>query len=125
MKRMNEAYNIIGVETDVMTASNHRLIQLLMDKCLQHIELSKMFIETKDVPSKSQSINKALDIIEYLRVCLNHNDERAKKLSSMLDGLYAYLQKNLLQANMNNDVSFLDEAKKILTTIKEGWDGIG
>lgn len=125
MKGLSEIYNEVETSTDVMGASSHKLIQLMMDKCLQHIEVSKNYIMVKDDYQKNLSIAKALDIVEYLRLCLNHNDPKAEKLASMLDALYAYLQKNLVQANMNNDIAFLDEAKKILSTIKEGWDGIG
>lgn len=124
MKNLGQAYNDVGIESDVMSASGHRLIQLMLDKCLQHIELSKMYILANDIPKKAQSLAKAQDITDYLRLCLNHEDERAKKLSGMLDALYVYLQQNLIQANIKNDVSSLDEAKKILSDIKEGWDGI-
>ncbi|VVC77092.1 Flagellar protein FliS [Aquicella siphonis] len=125
MKSSNDAYAEIETTTDVMTASSHRLIQLMIDKCLQHIELAKTHLLAGDIQKKCQSIAKALDIVEYLRICLNHNDERSKDLSSLLDALYAYLQKNLVQANIKNDIHCLDEAKKILGTLKEGWDGIG
>jgi flagellar protein FliS len=125
MKKLDEAYSEIGIATDVMSASGHRLIQLMLDKCLQHIEIAKSHILSKDYIRKGQSISKALDIVEYLRVCLNHSDEKAKKLAEMLDALYAYLQKNLVNANIKNDIQLLDDSKKVLANIKEGWDGIG
>lgn len=125
MSNANEAYSEIELSTDVLTASSHRLIQLMFEKCAQHIELSKTFILVNDIPKKCHSISKALDIIEYLRLCLNHQDEKASELSALLDSLYAYLQKNLVQANVNNDIQYLDEAKKILTELKTAWDGIG
>lgn len=124
MKNLGQAYSDIGIESDVMSASSHRLIQLMLDKCMQHIELSRTHILANDIPRKCQSIAKALDITEYLRLCLNHTDEKTKQLSAMLDSLYGYLQKNLVQANMKNDVQCLDEAKKVLSQVKEGWDGI-
>lgn len=124
MKNFGQAYSEIGIESDVMSASSHRLIQLLLDKCLQHIEVSKTYIMANDISSKSQSISKALAITEYLRLCLNHTDEEVKKLSELLDSLYSYMQKNLVQANMKNDVQCLEEAKKVIREVKEGWDGI-
>jgi|SRR5579883_702950 flagellar protein FliS len=125
MSNANDAYSEIEISTDVLTASSHRLIQLMFEKCAQHIELSKTYILVNDIPKKLHSISKAMDILEYLRMCLNHQDEKASELSSLLDSLYAYLQKNLVQANANNDIQCLDEAKKILTELKSGWDGIG
>jgi flagellar secretion chaperone FliS len=124
MKNLGQVYNNVGIESDVMSASGHRLIQLMLDKCMQHIELSKTYILSHDIPKKAQSLAKAQDITDYLRLCLNHEDEKARKLSELLEALYVYLQKNLVQANIKNDISSLNEAKKILSNIKEGWDGI-
>lgn len=124
MKNLGQAYSDIGIESDVMSASSHRLIQLMLDKCMQHIEVSKTHMLANDITRKRQTLSKAMDIVEYLRMCLNHNDEKAQQLSTLLNSLYTYLQKNLLQATMRNDVQSLEEAKKVLLQIKEGWDGI-
>lgn len=124
MINANKAYSDIEISTDVLTASSHRLIQLMLDKCAQHIELTKTYIMVNDISKKAHSISKALDIVEYLRLCLNHDDEKAKELSALLDSLYAYMQENLMQANVTNNIKFLDEAKKVLMEIKSGWDGI-
>lgn len=124
MNRLNQAYSEMELSSDVLSASSYRLIQLMLDKCLHHIELSKSCILSNDIPRKCISISKALDIAEYLRICLNHDDERTKELSRLLDSLYIYLQQNIVQANIHNDVQCLDEAKKILGEIKTGWDAI-
>lgn len=119
-----KAYSDIELSTDVMTASGHRLIQLLLDKCLQQIELARAFIVGKDIPKKAAAVGKALDILEYLRICLNQDDPKARDLSQLLDKIYLYAHTNLLQANMDNDLVHLDHAKMVLIDIKAGWDGI-
>jgi len=124
MSNANQAYREIEISTEVMTASGHRLIQIMLERCLQNIEFAKSYIQNKEVNSKSQAILKSLDIVEYLRLCLNHTDEKAKELSALLDSLYAYLQNNLRQANMTNDPEYLEKAKAVLVDIKAGWDGI-
>ncbi len=124
MKNMLQSYSDIELDTEVLTASNHRLIQMLLNKCVQHVDQCKSAILAQDTLRKAQSISKALDIIEYLRVCLNHQDARAKNLSGLLDSLYAYLQRQMAQANQTNDLQSLDLANKILMDIKSGWDGI-
>lgn len=124
MNRGNRAYNEIGLTTDIMTASSHRLIQLMLDKCLQHIESAKTFINNNMSVQRNDAITKSLEIIKYLRVCLNHTDGTAKEMSRLLDSLYGHLLRQLIQANAKNDIECLDHAKQILNNIKSGWDGI-
>ncbi len=125
MNAAYHAYNDIELSTDVMTASSHRLIQILINKCLQNMELAKIYIEKKDVIKKCQSISKAMYIINYLRACLNFKDKTTYELSTLLDSIYKFIEKELLDANMYNDFDHLNQAISLLTTIKSGWDGIG
>lgn len=120
----NRAYQEIEISTEVMTASGHRLIQIMLERCLQNIEFIRKHILAKEINEKSGVIMRTLDIVDYLRICLNHNDERAKEMASLLDSLYAYLQSNLREANKTNDTAYLDRAKDVLIDIKAGWDGI-
>jgi flagellar protein FliS len=124
MQNPNQAYREIELSTEVMTASAHRLIQIMLERALQNIEFAKTYIQQKEINAKSQLIIKTLDIVEYLRLCLNHSDEKSKEMSKLLDSLYAFLQNNLRQANMTNDPEYLDKAKAVLVDIKAGWDGI-
>jgi flagellar protein FliS len=124
MINAKDAYADIELSTDVLSASNHRLIQLLLDKCTSHIESSKKYISNNDIAKKAKAIEKALAILSYLRICLNHDNEQTKKLSELLDSLYAYSQNNLVQANIKNDVKYLNEAHHVMVNIKSGWDGI-
>jgi flagellar secretion chaperone FliS len=38
--------------------------------------------------------------------------------------LYAYCQRKLTQANINNDIEAVVEVSSIIKEIKEGWDSI-
>jgi flagellar protein FliS len=125
MNNANQAYREIELSTEVMTASAHRLIQIMLDRCMQNIEAAKRYIQAKEIGSKSEVILKTLDILEYLRLCLNHQDEKTKKMSASLDSLYEYMQGNLRQANATNNPDYLEKAKAVFVDIKAGWDGIG
>ena len=122
---MHSAYRAIDIETDVMTASAHRLVQLLFNRCLEHIQNAKRQIEENQLMEKCTSISKATDILEYLRLCLNLEDEKTRTISVTLDQLYLYIERILLMANVNNNTQYLNEALKLLANIKEGWDGAG
>lgn len=122
--KAHQTYHEIDVSTDVMSASSHRLIQLLLEKCLQNMELAKSYMSANDIVKKCQSISKSMYIVNYLRACLNFKVESALELSERLESLYFFVEKRLLLANSQNKVEYLNEATEVLTTIKSGWDGI-
>lgn len=119
------AYSEIEVSTDIMTASNHRLIQLLFGKCLFHIRNAKTHLNNKDIANRNKSIAGANDIITYLRDCLKSDDAKTKKFSDQLHDSYALIQNYLLNAMITNNIEYLELTYSMIETIKSGWDEIG
>jgi flagellar protein FliS len=81
-------------------------------------------IQHQNYSQKHRSVGSAIDILNYLRLCLNFSDEKARELSTLLNSLYEYAEKSLLQANLKNDIERVNHAKQVITQIKEGWDAI-
>jgi flagellar protein FliS len=46
------------------------------------------------------------------------------EMTANLDSLYDYMQRRLLEANLRNDVTIVDEVSDLLQTIKAAWDDI-
>lgn len=124
MRASCEEYRDIELNTEIMTASKHRQIQMLFDKCFQQIYSAKIFLAENNVSKKLKSVANALDIIGYLRCCLNFTDPKALEMSNLLNSLYAYSEKKLVLGNLKNDPTFFDQALSVLSEIKTGWDGI-
>lgn len=124
MINSSEVYQDIGLSTDVMSASSHRLIQLLMDKCLYHIRNAKIFITQENISKKHFAISKAKDIVSYLRACLNVENADTQELTKLLDVVYAFIEKSLLNATLHNEVTYLEQSDQVLSTVKSGWDGM-
>lgn len=122
MNSAYQEYKNIELSTEVLSASNHRLIQLLFNKCVCLIESAKNGILVNDLNKKNVSIKKANEIVDYLRMCLNLEDINSKKLSESLDQLYGFVQMKLLSATLKNNSEELDQAHLVLMTIKSGWD---
>lgn len=118
------AYAEIGLSTEVESASSHRLIQMLYEKCLRELQLAKNSIEANNLEHRNQAILKASAVVIYLRACLNFQDDSANKLSSLLDENYHLVEKCLLNASLKNDAKFLDMATTVISNIKAGWDEI-
>jgi flagellar secretion chaperone FliS len=119
-----QLYNDIAIDTDVMSASPHRLIQLLIDKAIQHLETAKMQTERNEIILKCQTVDKCLDIIAHLRGSLNFQMTETKIMASDLDTLYTFVQNRLLKASISNKLEFYNECKAVLLQVKEGWEGI-
>lgn len=115
-------YQQVSNQEAVTGASPHRLIQMLMEGGLKRMAEAKGAIQRRDVVTKGQAIGKAISIIGGLRDSLNMDVPGG--LSQRLDSLYDYMVTLLVKANANNDEQAVDEAARLLLTIKSGWDAI-
>ena len=103
-------------------ASPHRFIQMLLAGALERIAQAKGAILQAMPEVKGERINKAIDIVNGLRGCLD--DSEGGDLAANLDALYEYMVRRLLDANTNSDIAALDEVAKLLSEIKQAWDAI-
>lgn len=117
-----KAYNQVGVDTDVASASPHRLIQMLMEGVIQKIAIAKGHMMRGEIADKGAHISWAISIIDGLRMSLNK--EAGGEIAQNLDGLYEYMQSGLMEANMHNNQGKLDEVSNLMREIKSGWDAI-
>jgi len=115
-------YQQMGAHSGVMDASPHRLIQMLLEGALSRILSAKASIKQKNIAKKGEQIGSAISIIGGLKASLDF--DQGGEISQNLDALYEYISHILLQANMNNDAALLDEAGKLLSQVKMGWDAI-
>ena len=115
-------YQRIDVSSAVESASPHRLVQMLMQGCLQRVAEAKGALARGDAAARGVAIGKAIDIVIGLQTALNK--DVASDLPQQLDALYDYMQARLLQANAQGDAALLDEVGGLMRSIKEGWDGI-
>ncbi|MCF7533872.1 flagellar export chaperone FliS [Pseudomonas petrae] len=115
-------YQKVNSHAQTAVATPHRLVQMLMEAGLDRIAQAKGAIERKDIPAKGLLIGKAIEIIGGLREGLDMEKQAAAL--AHVDNLYVYLMKRLAEANIKSDPKILDEVSGLLTTVKEGWDGI-
>lgn len=119
-----QAYAQVSVESAVMSASPHQLVVLLFDGALSAMKKATILIEQGDIPGKGQALSKAINIITNgLRAGLNH--EAGGEIAANLDGLYDYMTRRLLHANLHNDVEAIEEVERLLTNIADAWKEIG
>ena len=96
-----------------------QIVLMLYDGILNHIRIAKQKVARGDIMSKGTHLSKATLIVTELSNVLDM--EKGGEISMNLRSLYTYVLQRLLYANLNNDVAALEEAEKIIGTIKDGW----
>ncbi|WP_312246045.1 flagellar export chaperone FliS [Stutzerimonas nitrititolerans] len=115
-------YQSVNTNAQLVDATPHRLIQMLMEGGLTRLAQAKGAMERNDVALKGTLIGKTIDIVGGLRQGLNL--EAGGEVAANLDSLYIYMATRLVEANRKNDPTILDEVAGLLREIKSGWDGI-
>lgn len=115
-----QAYAQIGVESAVMSASQQQLVTMLFDGVLSALVRASLFMQDNNQQGKGVSLSKAINIIENgLRVSLD--EESKDELTQNLIALYSYMVRRLLQANLRNDVSAVEEVEALMRNIADAW----
>ena len=116
------AYNSVRAHADTADASPHQVVLLLMKAAIDRMNFAKGAILRVEIENRTQQINKAVDIIGALKNSLDF--ENGGEVSKNLDNLYGYILMQLTQANSENNSEIIDECISLLSTVKEGWEGI-
>ncbi len=118
-----QAYAKIGVESAVMSASQQQLVIMLFDGALSALVRARLFLQDGNLEGKGLSLSKAINIIENgLKVGIDETS--SDELTQNLFALYAYMVRRLLQANLRNDVSAIEEVENLLRNIADAWKDV-
>lgn len=115
-------YSNVDSYTGVTDADPHQLVQMLLDGALGKIAIVKGLMTREDVAKKGEVIGQAVSIVGGLRSSLDLS--AGGELAANLDDLYEYIERRLIQANLKNDVTILDEVSALLHEIKTAWESI-
>lgn len=115
-------YQQVSIQSGIMDASPHRLVQMLMEGFLERIAFAKGNIDRNEIAKKGENISRAITIVNGLQSSLNK--EAGGEIAENLSNLYDYMSLRLVLANSNNDISMLDEVSRLMLEIKSGWDNM-
>ena len=122
MRSAGSLYRQTSAQGSVEGADRHQLIGMLLDGLVDRINQARGHILHQDVPAKGQSFSKAIAILVELRESLDHTVE--PKLTQRLDGLYDYVTRRLLYAQLNDELTALDECQRLIAPVRDAWHGI-
>ncbi|MBV1961947.1 MAG: flagellar export chaperone FliS [Immundisolibacteraceae bacterium] len=113
-----KSYRQIQSQT-VLNASPYHLILKLFDGLLQRLASARGHIERQEIADKGQCLGSAISIIGGLRGSISH--VAGGEIATNLDNLYEYCERQLMQANQNNDITIIDEVSGLLKDIRSAW----
>ncbi|GGE81754.1 flagellar export chaperone FliS [Priestia taiwanensis] len=113
MRNPYEAYQ----QNTVTTKSPGELTLMLYEGCLKFLGRAKVAMDQKNIQVKNENIQKSQAIIHELMVTLNKEVELSKDLLS----LYEYMNRQLIQANIKNDVALIEEVEGFVREFRDTW----
>ncbi|WP_272656755.1 flagellar export chaperone FliS [Providencia sp. PROV157] len=123
-RHAQQAYQQVDLESEITNATPYQLIQILFKGALSALKRGEIFMQQGKVAEKGKEISKAIDIIDTgLKQSLNY--EAGGELAEDLASLYEYMTMQLLRANLENNVAYVQEVYQLLSDIASAWQQIG
>ena len=113
------AYGEVKVHSAIEGASPTELISVLFDGVSSRLNQSLTAIEAGEIAKKGELISQTISILEYLTAVLDEHN--APEVADNLQGLYRYMVTTLLNANINNDPTAIQEVISLMTEVRDAW----
>lgn len=110
------------LKVQIQSRTPLELVVMLYDGAIRFIRDASEAIDRKDIARRGESISRAMAIISELQNTLNMDAGGA--IAKELDRLYTYVRDRMLEASVRQDPRPLEEALKVLTTLREAWGQI-
>ncbi len=117
------AYNTVAIHGGVASSDPHGMVMMLLDAATERMATARGCIEHKELVRKTKLLHSCVVIIAELRGSLNL--AQGGPLAANLDGLYDYMIRQLIQANLHSDIAKVNEVLGLLGEIRSAWAAIG
>lgn len=104
-------------QNSVMTATPEELTLMLYDGAIKFMNIAKYAMENREMERAHTSLIRAQDIILELNYSLDMNYDISKDLRN----LYDFVLSKLVDANINKDITPIDEALVIVNEMRDTW----
>ncbi|WP_042355968.1 flagellar export chaperone FliS [Bacillus rubiinfantis] len=101
----------------VTTSKPEDLTYMLYQGLVKFIRLSKLALQNKNLEEGHRYILRAQDILSELMVTL----KMEYAISAGLNSLYDYMKSRLIEANLQKDISILEEVEGYAVELTETW----
>ena len=107
------------LETQVNTASPEQLLIMLYNGAIRFSSEAESAMADRNVVHQGALISKVISIVNELSATLDH--EVGGEVAADLEALYDYMNRELLFANLNDDLERLGRVKEMLTGLRDTW----
>lgn len=115
--RMNPYY-----EQKILNSEPIELVRLVYQHAISSVKEAREHLRHKRIRERSAAVMRAYAAIAELIAALR--PEVAPEMCNRLRSLYDYMQRRLLEANLQQADAPLAEVYNLLTTLAEGWSGV-
>ena len=115
-------YRSVGAYSAAASENRTELVLQLMDGAYDQINMARGHIDRRETAQKGEAIRRAVGMIDGLRASLDH--ERGGEIASNLNALYDYMNRRLVEANLNDAPELLEEVAGLLGEIRSAWQQI-
>ena len=105
-------------ETQIMTASQGKLIVLLYEGTIRFIDNALAALKDKKLDAANNNLLRAQDIVTELALSINFD---AGEIATKMYNLYMYFNRKLVEANIRKDRESILEVRSMLVSLLEAW----
>jgi flagellar protein FliS len=116
-----KAYQSVSNESEKLETDPYKIIAILMNNALLALDNAKTAMVAHHIEEKGRNISLAISLIDGLNASL---DTQQGEIAENLAKLYDYMMRRLVEANLHNQESILEEIRGLLLEIKDSWDAI-
>lgn len=109
-------------KTQITTASREKILLMLYEGAIRFTKQAAVAMDNKKIADKGKYISKATAIISELMATLDF--KVGGQLAADLENLYVFMIDKLIEGNINNDRSCLEQVEKLLMTLYEAWKDV-
>jgi flagellar secretion chaperone FliS len=106
-------------QVQVHSRSPIELVVMLYDGAIDSLGRAGDALRRRDLPAKRDHVARALAIVGQLQSTLDM--DAGGDIARDLDNLYLYLTGRIVEASARLDPMPLEEASRLLVTLREGW----
>jgi flagellar protein FliS len=101
----------------IMSASPEHLMIMMFEGAIKFVKLARKDIEEKNMAGANYNLTRAQDIITELDQSLDMSYDVSENLS----GVYDFIYRQLVDANIKKDIQILDVVESMMTELKDTW----
>ena len=109
-------------QTQVQCGTPLELVVKLYDAAISSMVKARDGFSRGDLRAKRDAVSQTLAVLSELQSCLDM--KTGGEIASSLDGLYSYISGLVLDFNAKRNVAAIDEAHRLMVTLREAWQQI-